>query len=188
MAGLPANVTDLVEDARISFLRRSRQQFLETISDAEVSSAIRKTIKRGGKAIEDDALEKIVQASAGFPYMMQLVGYFTWLEADDDDCIDVEHARLGIKAAQSDFRRGVLDRTWQEMSPGDRAFATAMLPDEDTSTLSGVARRMGRATNYASTYKRRLMHQGVIGERGGSSFGFDIPLMREYVAEKSNDN
>ena len=188
MAGLPANVTDLVEDARISFLRRSRQQFLETISDAEVSSAIRKTIKRGGKAIEDEALEKIVQASAGFPYMMQLVGYFTWLEADDDDCIDVEHARLGIKAAQSDFRRGVLDRTWQEMSPGDRAFATAMLPDEDASTLSEVARRMGRATNYASTYKRRLMHQGVIGERGGSSFGFDIPLMREYVAEKSNDN
>jgi hypothetical protein len=22
----------------------------------------------------------------------------------------------------------------------------------------------------------------------GSAFGFDIPLMREYVAEKSNDN
>ena len=179
--GLP-ELTDLVEDARISFLRRSRQQFLETISDAEVSSAIRKTIKRGGKAIEDDALEKF------HPATLIYVGYFTWLASDDSARITASQAQRGVRDAQSDFRRGVLDRTWQEMSPGDRAFATAMLPDQDVSTLSEVARRMGRATNYASTYKRRLMHQGVIGERGGSAFGFDIPLMREYVAEKSNDN
>jgi hypothetical protein len=181
MAGLPANVTDFVEDSRVAFIRRARQQYLETIHDAEVARAFRKTIERGGKSIDEDALAVIVEASAGFPYMMQLVGYFTWIESNESQVIRLEQARRGASNAQEDFRRGVLERTWREMSKGDRAFALAMLPDMHGSTLGEVAKRMGRATNYASTYKRRLMHQGIIGERAGNTFDFDIPLMREYM-------
>ena len=183
MAGLPANVTDLVEDDRVSFLRRARQQHLGVIGDAEVALAVRKTVEGAGKSIDDDALDIVVSASAGFPYMIQLVGYFTWAESGDDLRINALHAQRGSRAAQDDFRRGVLDRTWREMSKGDRAFAAAMAPDEGGSTLTAVAKRMGRGTNYASTYKKRLMRQGIIGERPGDTFDFDIPLMREYLKE-----
>lgn len=182
MAGLPAHVTNLIGDGRVSFLRRARQRHLGTIPAGDVSRAFRKTVERGGKRIGDDALEVAVEAAQGFPYMMQLVGYFMWAESDEAVRISRADAQRGSEAAKEDFRVGVLERTWREMSKGDRTFAVAMLPDDGDSTLTEVAKRMGRGTNYASTYKKRLMNQGVIGERAGDTFDFDIPLMRDYLS------
>ena len=181
MAGLPANVTDLVDDKRVSFLRRARERYLGPIGDADVSRAFRRTIEQGGKTIEDDALAVAVNAAGGFPYMIQLVGYHTWAESGYEPVIREEHASRGADGAKAEFTRGVLDRTWREMSKGDRTFAQAMLPDGGTSTLTDVAKRMGRGTNYASTYKKRLMRQGIISDRGGGTFDFDIPMMREFL-------
>lgn len=183
MAGLPANVTELVEDKRVSFLRRARQHQLGIINDTDVARAFRQTIQGAGKGIEDDALDTSVAAAQGFPYMMQLVGYFMWAQCQERPVITLVDAQRGADDAIMDFRIGILDRTWSEMSPGDRSFAIAMLPDRHGSTLTDVAKRMGKGTNYASTYKKRLMRQGIIGNRFGGKFDFDIPLMREYLQQ-----
>ena len=58
-----------------------------------------------------------------------------------------------------------------------------MLPDSGPSRVSEV--RMGVASNYASQYKRRLLEDGVIGERGRGLVGFDIPAFREFLNEKA---
>ena len=57
-----------------------------------------------------------------------------------------------------------------------------MLPDSGPSRVSEIAKRMG--SNYASQYKRRLLEDGVIGERGRGLVGFDIPAFREFLSEK----
>lgn len=183
MAGLPSNVTELVGDRRVSFLRRARQHQLGLLEKTDVARAFRKTLEYAGASIEDAALSIAVDASQGFPYMIQLVGYYMWLESDGSLSITKEDAVLGTHDAALDFRTGILEHTWSEMSKGDRAFALAMLPDVGGSTLTGVAKRMGKGSNYASTYKRRLMRQGVIGERPGGTFDFDIPLMRTFLNE-----
>jgi len=181
MAGLPSNVTELVEDRRVSFLRRARQRQLGILADYEVERAFRKTLEIAGATIDAEALDVAVAASQGFPYMIQLVGYFMWAESDGTLVISGDDARLGAHAAMKDFTTGILERTWGEMSNGDRAFARAMLPDTQGSTLTQVAQRMGKTTSYASTYKRRLMRQGVIGNRPNGTFDFDIPLMRSFL-------
>ncbi len=183
MAGLPSNVTELVEDSRVSFLRRARQHQLGTLANSEVERAFRKTLAYAQTAIDDEALGIAVDASQGFPYMIQLVGYCMWAEGEGASRITKEDALLGVRSATEDFRTGILERTWGEMSQGDRAFARAMLPDADGSTLTEVAKRMGKGTNYASTYKRRLMRRGVIGERPNGTFDFDIPLMRAFLSD-----
>lgn len=60
-----------------------------------------------------------------------------------------------------------------------------MLPDSGPSRVSEIAKRMGVASNYASQYKRRLLEDGVIGERGRGLVGFDIPAFREFLNEKA---
>ena len=45
---------------------------------------------------------------------------------------------------------------------------------------------MGFASNYASQYKRRLLEDGVIGERGRGLVGFDIPAFKEFLSEKAS--
>lgn len=183
MAGLPMEVTDLVEDRRVTFLRRARQRYLGPIEEREVRQAFARTVESAGKRIESDALDVAVAATDGFAYMMQLVGYFTWSESGEEEIIRRDHAERGVRLARGDFRRGVLDATYNEMSEKDRSFARAMLVDDQGSRLSDIAKRMGKSSGYASTYKRRLLKQGVIGERPGGLVDFDLPFMREYLEE-----
>ena len=51
--------------------------------------------------------------------------------------------------------------------------------------ISEIAKRMGIASNYASQYKRRLLEDGVIGERGHGLVGFDVPAFKEFLSEKT---
>ena len=183
MAGLPTAVTDLVDDGRVAFLRRARKHYIGRIEDSEVRRAFAQTIRSAGKDVVPGALDEAVAAAGGFAYMMQLVGYFIWQETGEGPIVTRDDALRGAEAAESDFRRGVLEATYREMSKGDRAFARAMCQDIHGSTLAEVARRMGKSTSYASTYKRRLLKQGIIGERAGTTFDFDIPSLRDFLME-----
>lgn len=183
MAGLPMEVTDLVEDRRVTFLRRARQRYLGPIEEREIRQAFTRTVESAEKRIESDALDVAVAATGGFAYMMQLVGYFMWAESGEQGIIRCGHAERGVRMARDDFRRGVLDATYSEMSGQDRAFARAMLANPHGSRLVDVARQMGKSSGYASTYKRRLLKQGVIGERPGGLVDFDLPFMREYLEQ-----
>ena len=81
MAGLPSDVTDLIADERVTFLRRARQQYIGRIEDGEVKLALRRSVEAIGKTIEAEALEFAAASIGGFAYMLQLVGYFMWEEA-----------------------------------------------------------------------------------------------------------
>lgn len=181
MAGLPYHVHQLLNDDSVSFLRRSMQYQLGRISDADVRIAVRKTFLFAGKDIAEDALEACVDATQGFAYMLQLVGYRTWNESDGG-VVDLDDARRGIKAAQADMEEHIFRSTYRDLSDGDVSFLRAMLPDQTESRLATIAKRMGVKSNYASKYKARLLAQGVIGERGRANvLGFEIPGFRGFL-------
>lgn len=180
MAGLPHNVSSLLANKSVSFLRRCRQRHLGRLSDSDVENALASTCSLGGKGIEDDALAYAACAADGFPYMLQLVGYYVWA-ASNGSTITLEDSRRGVVQASREFRTGVLEQTYRELSNGDVRFLRAMLPDKGDSSLSAIASRMGVRSNYASQYKSRLLAVGVIGERGRGYVGFDIPGLRDYL-------
>lgn len=187
MAGLPMNVMNLLTNKNVSFLRRSQQHHLGRIPDAEVAFAFRRTIEEAGKAISDSALDAAVDATEGFAYMMQLVGYWSWQECGTKDRLDDSDITKGAELARKSLRSGVLDTTYRELSAGDRRFLYAMLDDPGESRLTDIAARMGKATNYASTYKARLLGQGIIEELPGKTLKFELPAFREYLEEKRGE-
>ena len=187
MAGLPHHVAELVDDGRVSFLRRARQHRLGRIGDADIEVALRKTVLEAGGSIDDEALGICVGASEGFPYMMQLVGFWSWDAATDGNIAPAD-ARRGIRLAKQEMRAGVYDATYRELSAGDVRFLEAMLPDEKESSLADISSRMGVKSNYSTKYKKRLLDRGVIGDRGGNRFGFDLPGFREYLQETLGGN
>ena len=62
MAGLPVNVSALLSDKSVSFLRRAAQHQLGRIEDADIIDAFRETIEEAGKSIGDDALSLAAEA------------------------------------------------------------------------------------------------------------------------------
>ena len=183
MAGLPHQVAELVDDKSVSFLRRARLRRLERVRDVDVEIALRKTVLGAGGDIDDDALLACVDATGGFPYMMQLVGFWAW-DSSVEGRITVEAAERGIRLARQEIKEGVFDATYRELSNGDLRFLRAMLPDAHGSTLSGISTRMGVKSNYSTKYKTRLLNRGVIGERSDGTLDFDLPGFREYLEDR----
>ncbi len=78
----------------------------------------------------------------------------------------------------------VLEPTVRDSSDCEREFLAAMLGDERESALGDVASRMGVDGNNASQIRERLIERGVIGARGRGKVGFDMPMLKEYMAER----
>ena len=183
LAGLPQNMSALLQDKSVSFLRRAKPYKLARLSDGDVRLGIKRTVEDGGKSIEEGALESLVHASEGSPFMLQLAGFNAWEQSGGDAVISLTASERGIEDAGIEIRDRILGATYSTLSNGDRLFLAAMCQDEGDSRIGDVAHRLGKTTAYATQYKKRLMEQGVIGERGRGLVGFDMPLMREYVRE-----
>lgn len=183
MAGLPKYVDDLLNDRSVSFLRRARRHMLGKVSDEEASKAIAGTMKSGGKIIEGNPLEEAVKAADGFPYMIQLVGYYIFEESGNSKKITPDEAEQGISDSIDEFENGVLYNTFADLSDTDIVFLYAMLEDRNGSRLSDIAKRMNKTNGYAYTYKVRLQRAGVIDEKN-KILSFALPFFREYVEKQ----
>lgn len=128
MAGLPSNVAQLVSNESASFLRRARQYHLGRVADGDIEIAFRRTLQDFGAQIDDAAVSAAVSAIEGYPYMLQLVGYWTWEQAAGE-VINECHVERGARQALQELRDGVLASTYRELSRGDIRFLEAMVED-----------------------------------------------------------
>lgn len=181
MAGLPAHVSALVTNENVSFLRRASHRYLRRIPDTDVRLAFRMTVEASGKVIHEQALDDATEAIRGFPYMLQLVGYYSWVASQQERVITPDHVEQGIRVARQQLQDGVFMATYREISEGDRRFLRAMLEDEGPSRLSHIARRLGKSNSYASSYRLRLLNQGVVDETLDGGLFFAMPFFREWL-------
>jgi hypothetical protein len=184
MAGLPNNISQLLQDEKISFLRRAFQHRLDAVPNDEVAFVLRKTVETFGRAIRPEALELAAKSTQGFPFMIQLVGYNIWRQSPQRKAISLEDTRRGIELAENDMRRMIFDSTIHDLSEQDIRFLVALARVGGESDTAQIAATWGKDVNYTSKYRRRLLEQGVIGERMFGKIGFDIPLLGEYVLER----
>lgn len=184
MAGLPHQVSALLRNQTVSFLRRSVQHRLSGVADQEVAQALVQTIASEGRTATGEAIDLMVDAIGGVPFMMQLVGYRSWDVSLGSCEITAKDVQRGVALAQGDLGQRVLEPTFYELSDGDLAFLRAMLEDQDVSLVADIAQRMGVASNYASQYRARLVEQGIIGTRGRGKIAFDMPNFKEFLLSK----
>lgn len=184
LAGLPSKVSSLVSSDSVSFLRRSRIHKLGRVSNVEIEVALRTTLSEGKRALEDDALDVALEAIGGFPYLLQLVGFYLWGGSEPGKPIDKQSGEVAAKRAQADFAHGVLDATYRELSDGDIAFLAAMLEDDGLSSMRDITNRTGKSPSSTRVYKGRLLEQGIIEEERRGEVRFELPAFREYLQRR----
>ena len=184
MAGLPGNVSSLISDDTVSFLRRAFKHRLGRIADYEVEDALRKTVEEGGRRIDDKGLSMAVEAIDGFPYLMQLVGYRAWDQHPETDAISQEDVANAVALARLEMEDRILEATFYELSEGDKRVLSAMLADGEVSRMTDIAARIGENSGYVSVYKNRLVEAGVVAEKGRGILAFDMQGLREYLGKK----
>lgn len=183
MAGLPHNVSLLLNDVSVSFLRRSSQKYLGRIEDYDVEKAFQETAESGGKRVTANALKLASEGIYGFPFMLQLVGFRAWKESGDKTEINSNDIAAGICLAKKDMETRVLKTTLDEVPDVGLQFLTAMLKDKESSSLSDIAQRMGKSSSYVSNYRKRLLDQGLIEQSARGKIQFALPMLRNYLEE-----
>lgn len=182
MAGLPSAVSDLLNDDVLTFLRRASRFDLDDVPLDHVARALEQSIRDSGCTIDDDALEVAANATGGYPFMIQLVGFHVWRSAPTSH-IDRAAADEGVAAARKRLGSLVHETSLADLSNVDRTYLVAMAQDEGESSTGEVARRLGVTPYYASTYRARLIAAGVIEPTRHGYVDFTIPYLREYLRE-----
>ena len=183
MAGLPYKVSTLLRNKSVSFLRRASQYRIGRIDDEEIAAAFESTVEAAGSAISDDALALAVESIDGFPFMMQLVGFRSWEDQGERGMIDEQSVEKGVHMARIDMENRILRPTLDELSDMDIEFLNAMLEDDQASSSEDIATRLGKTPSYVTTYRKRLLEQGILEMQGRSKVRIALPGVREYLPE-----
>lgn len=97
-------VDTVINDDVLTFLRRAECHHLGSVDLKEIWSAFEKTISKCGKNANYDVLNSLTEATNGYPFMIQLVGYWSWRYSDVNNHLDrvhMEDAQQGIKKLES---------------------------------------------------------------------------------------
>ncbi|MDR0884774.1 MAG: ATP-binding protein [Clostridiales Family XIII bacterium] len=172
MAGTPDSVFDILNDKVLTFFRSAYRVYLKNID-------IRLVAYDYNVIFQNEVLaHEAAEASYGYPYLIQLVGYYLYKDRHRD-------LQRTILQSKIELFRNVHELIFYGLSDGDKRFLNAMNNGENIVSFSDIVVKMGVAKNYASSYRRRLLDSGLIEEVGYGKLRFALPYMGEFLLEIS---
>ena len=184
-AGLTMGVLDLINGKALTFLRRALPEELAEIPLDEIAAAYRETIERSGLLIDDAALSVAAEATVGYAYLIQLVGYQVWrtgkAHADQSLVISEEDALIGIREAMGEFGDAVHEAAVADLPLRALEYLLAMTQDEGVSATATIAERLQVSPTSLTSYRRLLIQRQVIEQTARGYVKFSIPYMGEYL-------
>jgi hypothetical protein len=176
-------VSDVLNDDVLTFLRRADRHMLTAVAPDDVALALREPIEAGGRSVGQAALEEMVDATEGYPFLIQLVGDRSWRVNPEAPEISVDDARVGIATARERLGALVHAPAVAGASEVDRAFLFAMATDDGPSRMGDIQARLGVDVNYASQYRLRLIDAELIEPAGRGYVRFAVPYLRDYLRQ-----
>lgn len=185
MAGLPSAVSNVLNDRVLTFLNRARKIRLEALPLPSVRAYYAETFERAGLTFAGGILEEAVEATRGFPYLLQLVGYYLIEETGARAEIDSVVITRALADARDDMRDNVFRPTMAELSPKDVEFLSALAAVSDAEgigRISDVAKKLGKENGYVQVYRKRLIDAGVLYSPRHGELGCIVPLLLESLS------
>jgi hypothetical protein len=181
MAGLPGAVSSVLHDSVLTFLNRARKVFLGPIALPEISVFYSKCFSELKMTIGEDTLECAVSATVGYPYLLQLIGYYILKYANGGSQISDEIVSRAIKSSKHDLIEGVHKACLNPLSDKDIEFLKAMSKDKEVSSISEMQKRLGESQGYIQQYRKRLIEAGVIASERRGKLEIVVPFLGEYL-------
>ena len=183
-AGLPIAIDNLVNDDVLTFLRRCVRYDLGEVRIPDVKNAYISTVNDSGKMISEKDAQTAAEASSGFPFMIQLVGYYMWQSADvnGSDAITAEHVSIGATDAANAFQDSVCAPAVRYLTVAQREFILAMVPDlPEPSQVAHIAERCRKSMSWAGKYRASLIASNLIEPAGRGYVRISMPHLAEYL-------
>jgi len=182
MAGLPAVISDLLNDDVLTFIRRAKRVELENVDVSLVSLDYKRVFKEKVSQENETLIEKAADYTYGYPYLFQLLGYYLWENGKQK--IDNDILTQSLIEAKAELFQNVHQLVFSDLSNKDREFVMAMSEDRSYSRIQNIMTRLGKDKGYVSRYRERLITSGVIKPVGHGTLAFTYPYMDEFLQRK----
>lgn len=180
-AGLPSAVSDLLNEGVATFLRRADRIDLHAAAVRDVEKSYTKLFAEGGFDLSSAIVHAAAEATAGYPFLIQLVGYFLWREAELNPVLTDAAAGEAIEHAQKRNTRVVILAALSTASGRDLDFLKAMSRDDGDSATRDIASRMAASSSVVGNQRARLIDAGIVEPAGHGVVRYAIPGLREYL-------
>jgi AAA ATPase domain len=143
--------------------------------------AINKPAADQGVGVNEDALDRIIQETRGYPYFLQEWGKHAWDAASSSPITrqDVERATSSATAALDEsFFRVRFDR----LTPLEKKYLRAMAELGPGPHRSGdISEQLGREVTSLGPIRSQLIVKGMIWSPSHGDTAFTVPLFDEFM-------
>ncbi|WAH96346.1 ATP-binding protein [Arthrobacter sp. MMS18-M83] len=179
-AGLSSAVSDLLNEGVAAFLRRADKIDLHAAAVRDVETSFTETFATAGISISPNLVHKAATTTGGYPFLIQLVGYFLWREAENNNgTLSPAAVDRAIAAAVRRNERVVIEAALAAASAKDQEILHAMAIDDGPSTAGDIVHRTGSRPSLVAKYRTRLLAAGLIESIGHGKT--DFAGLREYL-------
>jgi hypothetical protein len=180
MAGLPENVSDVLNEDMLTFLRRSNQITLGPIDEGDIAAFFLKVFSENLSLGLEDALA-IAACTKGYPYYFQLIGYNIWNISNGTYNPEI----LGNAIALSNIKlyRNVLAPIAHALGQKELEFLMAMAKTELPASSGDTEKALGMNHGAFSVYRSRLIEKQIIYAPQRGLIDFVLPFSKEYFRQ-----
>lgn len=181
MAGLPHAVSSVLNDKVLTFLNRATKVELGLISTNLIQAYFDQVFRSLGLQASNDILYKAATATRGFPYLMQLIGYYLIRYTPENGEIDDSIMNKAETAAMKDLEDNVFKPILAPLSDNDRLFLKSMARCGEIITTAKLQSKLGKKGQALQAYRKRLLDAGVIAAPRRGELVFTVPYFADYL-------
>jgi len=165
-----------------TFIERLGVAEIGEIGDEAAALALVKPAADLGVRVDDDALAFLVEHAAGYPYLVQLVGYHAWTAKGARSTITLADARRGVAAARKEMGE-LFHARWDPLPPLQQAYLQAAARIGEIAPVSDIAAALERNhTQLASTRAALINDHRILCAPRYGEVAFTIPAFAEWIA------
>ena len=185
---LPHAVSSVLNDSVLTFLNRANKVELGLISTNLIKAYYDQVFRGMGIKASDDILDRAALATRGFPYLMQLIGYYVIRYTEEHGTIDSVIMDKAEKASMSDLEDNVFKPILLPLSDNDKLFLKAMAQQGNTISTAKLQEALGDKGPAIQPYRKRLIDAGVIEAPRRGELVFAVPYLADYLLEQDQEH
>lgn len=179
-AGLP-KIYKMLSDEKSYSERLFFYKQIGSLTYDQSKKAIEEPVKKMSVSYTKEAIDKIVEATGGYPFFIQQLCQIVYARTNLDviDGNDVDRCKTEFLKVLDD---GFFKSRYERCSESDKKFIFAMVKCGDLPcTISNVAQNMKKSVSSISTIRAQLINKGIIYPVRFKEVDFTVPEFDEYI-------
>ena len=179
-AGLP-NLPGVLTKSRSYAERLFQYKRIGRLPEDKTRECFEKTIGKINVRFDDDALNRLIELSKGYPYSIQVYGSAAFDESESSP-IPLSAVIKGEPIAQASLDSGLYESRWQRARPLEREYMRAMASLEKSVCSSAeIAERLGRPPADVVRVRKGIIDSGLAYSPERGLLAFTVPGMGDFI-------